>query len=371
MKRLNWSFGQPSSLPRWAQLVLLPGLNLLTAALVTAAVIALLGENPWECLQILLDGAFGYGEGVGYTLFYSTGYIFTGLAVAMAFHARLFNIGGEGQVYIAGLGATLVMLALDQSLPAWLLLPLALLAALAFGALWAFLPGWLQAYRGSHIVVTTIMFNFIAASAMGFIVSKLLIEQGSQNPASRAFADAAGMPSMQSIGALFGVELPHTPLNAAFLLALLCCVLFYLAVWRSRWGLELRTVGTNPRAAACAGINVRRMIVVAMCVSGALAGLAAINELLGSAHRLNLNFPNGVGFVGIAVALMGRNHPVGIALSALLFGALTQGGLDLSLEKPLITLEMIIFIQGLIILFVGGLELLFVPLLSKLVRGSA
>jgi simple sugar transport system permease protein len=371
MKKMQWKFGQPAALPRWAQLSLLPLLNMLAALLVTGLVIGLIGEDPWECLQVLVSGAFGYGEGVGYTLFYATGYIFTGLAVATAFHAGLFNIGGEGQVYIAGLGATLAVLAFDHLLPGWLLLPLAIVAAMAFGAAWAFLPGWLQARRGSHIVVTTIMFNFIASSVMGFMISKLLIEPGSQNPASREFGHSGWLPSLQELAARLGLELPATPLNASFLLAIACCVLFYLVVWRSRWGLELRTVGTNERAAACAGINVKWVIVAAMCVSGALAGLASVNDVLGSAHRINLNFTNGVGFVGIAVALMGRNHPVGIVLSAILFGALTQGGLDLAMEKPLITREMIIFIQGLIILFCGGLELLFAPVLAIFFRRSA
>jgi simple sugar transport system permease protein len=366
LKRINWNFGQPTTLPRWAQLTVLPLLNLLAAFLVTGLVIALIGEKPLECLQLMVQGAFGYGEGIGYTLYYTTGYIFTGLAVATAFHAGLFNIGGEGQAYIAGLGVTLTVLALDHVLPGWLLVPAAILAAMVFGAGWAFLPGWLQAKRGSHIVVTTIMFNFIASSVMGFLVSKVLIEKGSENPATRAFGHNAWIPAMHELAAKVGITLPATPLNATFLLALLCCVLFYLVVWHSRWGLELRTVGTNERAAVCAGIDVKKVIIVAMCCSGALAGLASINDLLGSTHRLNINFTNGIGFVGIAVALMGRNNPVGIVLSALLFGALTQGGLDLSMEKPLITREMIVFIQGLIILFCGGLELLFAPLVAPL-----
>lgn len=368
MKRINWKFGQPTTLPRWAQLTLLPLFNLLAALLVTGLVVALIGENPWECLKSLVAGAFGYGEGIGYTLFYTTSYILTGLAVATAFHAGLFNIGGEGQAYIGGLGVSLAVLTFDHLLPGWMLLPLAILASMVFGAAWAFLPGWLQARRGSHIVVTTIMFNFIASSVMGFIVTKLLIEHGSENPASREFGHGAWMPTLQALAAKVGITLPSTPLNATFLIALLCCVLFYLVVWRTRWGLELRTVGTNERAAACAGINVKQVIIIAMCVSGALAGLASINDLLGSTHRININFTNGIGFVGIAVALMGRNHPVGIVLSALLFGALTQGGLDLSMEKPMITREMIIFIQGLIILFCGGLELLFAPMLAAFFR---
>jgi len=361
-------FGQPSTLPRWAQLSILPVLNLMAALLVTGLVTWLIGENPLECLKLLIHGAFGYAEGIGYTLFYTTDFIFTGLAVAIAFHAGLFNIGGEGQSYIAGLGVTLVVLACDKFMPFWLLMPLCMLVAMIFGAAWAFIPGWLQAKRGSHIVVTTIMFNFISYSLMLYLISHQLIQAGSQNPASREFATNAWMPAMKDMGAAIGLNLPDTPLNASFFLAVLACVLFYLVVWHSRWGYELRTVGTNSAAARYAGINVTKVIIIAMCCSGAVAGLASINELLGSAHRLNVGFTNGIGFVGVAVALMGRNHPVGIFLSALLFGALTQGGLDLSFAKPLITTEMVLLIEGLVILFCGGLENLFEPFLAVLFR---
>ncbi|MCB6182658.1 ABC transporter permease [Leeia sp. TBRC 13508] len=361
-------FGQPSTLPRWAQLTVLPLLNLIAALAITALVVWAIGEDPWECMKLLVGGAFGYGEGIGYTLFYTTGYIFTGLAVAAAFHAGLFNIGGEGQVYIAGLGVTLACYAFDGILPAPILIPITLIASMAFGAAWAYLPGYLQAKRGSHVVVTTIMFNYIAAALMGYLFNRVLMEKGGTNTATREFAQAAWMPSFQHMGSWFGLELPNTPLNASLFIALICCVLFWKVVWHSKWGFELRTTGTNEHAAKYAGISVSKVVIVAMCFSGALAGLAAVNEVLGSTHRMNMTFTNGIGFVGIAVALMGRNHPVGIVLSALLFGALTQGGLDLSLDKPNITREMIIFIQGLIILFCGALENLFEPFIAPLFK---
>lgn len=361
-------FGQPSTLPRWAQLTILPVLNLLAALLVTGVVIRIVGENPWECLQLLIHGAFGYGEGIGYTLFYTTGFIFAGLAVATAFHAGLFNIGGEGQCYFAGLGITLVVLAFDHVLPGYLLVPLAMIGAMVFGAAWAFVPAWLQAKRGSHIVVTTIMFNFISYSLMLYLISHQLIQPGSQDPTTREFAQSAWMPALNDIATHLGITLPKTPLNFSFVVSLLVSGLFYLVMWHSRWGFELRTTGVNEQASRYAGINVSKTIIIAMCVSGALAGLAAVNELQGSSHRMNVSFPNGVGFVGIAVALMGRNHPVGIILSALLFGGLTQGGLDLSIDKPIFTHEMILFIQGLIILFCGALENLFEPFLASLFK---
>ena len=195
-----------------------------------------------------------------------------------------------------------------------------------------------------------------------------MIEAGSQNPTTREFASSLWMPSLQGIAETMGILLPTTPLNICFLIALLACLFFYVMVWHSRWGFELRVVGINDSAARYAGISVSKVIIIAMCVSGALAGLSAVNELLGSTHRMNVAFTNGVGFVGVAVALMGRNHPIGIILSALLFGVLTQGGLELSFERPAITREMIVFIQGLIILFCGALENLFEPYIAALFR---
>lgn len=349
---------QATNMPRWASLWLMPVLNLMAALFISGLVIMLIGEDPIESLQIMIHGAFGYPEGIGYTLFYTTSFVFTGLAVAAAFHAGLFNIGGEGQMYLAGLGITLACLAFDW-MPGWAVIPLAMIAAMVFGAAWAFVPGYLQAKRGSHIVVTTIMFNFIASALMTWLLVDKLIMPGSQTPATRLFAESSWVPMLHEVFAPLGFELPVTPLNATFFLALIMLVVFYLAVWHSRWGYQLRTVGLNEKAARYAGMPVAKVLIVAMCFSGALAGLASVNELLGSTHRMNLGFTNGIGFVGIAVALMGRNHPFGILLSALLFGALTQGGLDLSFEKPAITQDMIILTQGLIILFCGAMENLF------------
>ena len=152
-------------LPAWVNLGLLPLLNLAAAFLVSGLIMLFLGENPLEAVELLVYGAFGYGEAIGYTLFYATSFIFTGLAVAIAFHCGLFNIGGEGQAYVGGLGVTLVGLYLGW-LPWLLVVPLAILAAAAFGGFWAFIPGWLQARRGSHFVITTIMLNFLAAALM-------------------------------------------------------------------------------------------------------------------------------------------------------------------------------------------------------------
>ena len=355
-----------TELPRWASGFVLPVLNLLSALLVAALVIHLLGESPVESLQILVNSAVINPEGLSYTLFYASTFVFTGLAVSIAMKAGLFNIGAEGQMYLGGLGLTLAMLAFDASLSAWLLIPLAIVASALFGAAWAFLPGYLQAKRGSHVVVTTIMFNFIAAGLMNFIIVKYLIPEGDQNPASRVFDDAAWLPQL---GAWFPV-LGDTPLNISFLLALVALAIYGVAVSRSSWGYKLQATGLNPHAAHYAGVRISRTIIVAMLISGGLAGLAAVNSILGSTHYLSLNFPAGAGFIGIAIALMGRQHPVGILLSSVLFGALIQGGFDLSLEKPNIPQETFIFIQGLIILFCGAMENMYGPALLKLINAT-
>jgi ABC-type uncharacterized transport system permease subunit len=353
-----------TELPRWASAFALPVLNLLSALLVAALVIHLLGESPLESLGILVNSAVINPEGLSYTLFYASTFIFTGLSVSIAMKAGLFNIGSEGQMYFGGLGLTLVMLACDQSLPAWALIPAAMAGSALFGAAWAFLPGYLQARRGSHVVVTTIMFNFIAASLMNFLIVKYLIPQGMQNPASRVFADAGAMPRLSTWFPALG----DTPLNVSFLLAIVALVIYGVMVWRSAWGYKLRATGMNAHAAHYAGISISRMIIVAMLISGALAGLGAVNSVMGSTHYLSLNFPAGAGFIGIAIALMGRQHPVGIFLSAVLFGALIQGGFDLSLEKPNIPQETFIFIQGLIILFCGAMENFYAPAILRLIN---
>ena len=352
-----------TELPRWATAVVLPVLNLLSALLVAALAIHLLGESPIESLSILIHSALFNLEGLSYTLFYASTFIFTGLAVSLAMKGGLFNIGAEGQMYLGGLGLTAAILAFDHTLPGWLLIPVAMLGSAVFGAAWAFLPGFLQARRGSHVVVTTIMFNFIAADLMNTIILKL-VPAGQQNPASRVFADAAGMPLLN----VWMPSLGDTPLNISFLIAIAALVIYGIMVWRSSWGYQLRATGLNQHAAHYAGVSISRMVVVTMLVSGALAGLAAVNSVMGSTHYLSLNFPAGAGFVGIAIALMGRQHPVGIFLSSVLFGALIQGGFDLSLEKPNIPPETFIFIQGLIILFCGAMENFYGPTVLKLLN---
>jgi ABC-type uncharacterized transport system permease subunit len=346
---------QRRPLPVWAEITLLPLINIALAFIVVGVIVAIIGVDPFHALRLLVVGAIGSSESIGYTLYYATNFTFTGLAVAVAFHAGLFNIGGEGQAYLGGLGCGLAILALDSYLPAWILAPIAIAAAALFGAAWAAVPAWLQAWRGSHIVITTIMFNFVASALMVYLMVNVLIAPGSMTPQSRGFGPSGQLPAI-----------PGLPLNLSLVLALACCVGVWVFLWHTPWGYGLRTLGHSPTAAVYAGTNPRRMIMLAMCLSGALAGFVGVNELMGVHHRIVLDFPAGYGFAGIAVALMGRNHPLGIALAALLFGALQQGGAELAFEIPSITREMVVVIQGLVILFSGALAHLPRPWLQSL-----
>jgi ABC-type uncharacterized transport system permease subunit len=349
----------PVKLPRWAELGLLPLINLVAALILSGVIVKILGESPWAAFKLLASGALGTQEGIGYTFYYATSFMFTGLGVAVAYHAGLFNIGCEGQAYIGGLGSGLVALWLGDRLPFLVVMPLAIFAGAAFGAAWAFVPAWLQARRGSHIVITTIMFNFIAASLMTYLLVNVLIKPGQQSPESREFGASAFLPAAHELLTKVGVTFSQSPLNAAFLIAVAASVLVWVLIWRTRWGYALRVVGQNPSAAVYAGISPPRIIIQAMLLSGALAGCLGLNELLGSQHRILIDFPGGAGFVGIAVALMGRNHPFGIFLSAVLFGALAQGGSQLAFDMPKINRDMVVVIQGLVILFCGALENVF------------
>lgn len=356
----------PVELPRWMDLVVLPAVNLALALAVSAGVLLLIGQQPLEVLALLAKGAFGSRAGLSYTLYYATTFVFTGLAVAVAFHGGLFNIGGEGQAMMGGLGAALVALPLATHLPAPVVLPLMVAAAMLFGMAWAAVPAALQAWRGSHVVITTIMFNFIASALMGYLLVNVLKEPGNMAPESRAFGDSARLPGLHELLAWLGVEWPRSPLNLSVLLAALAAVGVHLVLWRSQPGYALRAVGFSPEAARYAGISPQQQIMRSMLLSGALAGLVGINEIAGVQGRLIADFVAGAGFAGIAVSLIGRNHPVGIVLAALLFGALYQGGAELSFEIPGFSRDMVFTLQGLIVLFAGAMSRVAAPTLARL-----
>ncbi|MHA6326709.1 ABC transporter permease [Roseivivax sp. CAU 1753] len=357
-------------MPAWADAVLVPLISLLLAALLSALVILAIGENPIDAFNLMVDGALMRSSGWGYTLYYATNFIFTGLAVSVAFHAKLFNIGGEGQATVGGLGVALICLYIPW--PHWsLALVGAALGAAAFGALWALIPAYLQARRGSHIVITTIMFNFIAAAFLNYVLVNVLKPKGQMDPASPAFPPATHLPTFQDMFATDAMPLFRgAPGNVTFFVAVAACLAVWLLIWRTRLGYEIRALGHSESAARYAGISPVKIVVVAMLISGGLAGMMALNTAMGEAERLVMNATEGAGFIGIAVALMGRNHPVGVFLAAILFGFLYQGGAELALWTN-IPRELIVVIQALVILFTGALDNMVRVPLEKLFQAFA
>lgn len=341
-------------IPNWADVVLVPLISLLLAAIISAIVLLIIGQNPIEALGILITGALGTSTNLSYTLYYTTNFIFTGLAVAVAYHARLFNIGAEGQAYIGGLGAALACLYVPW--PHWTIALIGAGATAAiFGAAWAAIPAYLQAKRGSHIVITTIMFNYISYPLLNYLLNGPIKAEGME-AATPSFASNTHLPNLSEVLGFFGIEFARTgPANVALIVALIACVGVWALIWRTKLGYETRAYGESEPAAKYAGINPTKIIMIAMLISGGLAGMMAINNVMGEAERLVLNAVEGAGFIGIAVALMGRNHPFGILLAALLFGALYQGGAELSAEMR-IPREMVTVIQALVILFTGALD---------------
>lgn len=303
------------------------------------------GENPWQVLRILARGAFGSRYDLGMTLFYMTPLVFTGLSVAIAFHAGLFNIGAEGQLTLGAL-ATAAVGALWPAV-IWPWAP-ALAAASAFlaGTAWGAIPGWLRARRGSHEVITTIMLNFVAAGLASYATLYLLKNPASQNPETRPVGTGYLLHPVAAFDA--------APVSAALPLALIVAFAVWLLLWRTAFGFELRAVGQNDAAAQTAGIDTARIRFLAFSLAGGLAGLVGVGEVLGNAGRFKLGFSLDYGFMGIAVALLGRNHPAGVVAAALLFGALHKGTLALDLETEHVTREVSLIFQGLIILCVSA-----------------
>src|SRR5918999_4332346 len=308
--------------------ILFPLIAVVAAFIVGGIIVLLIGDNPIETYKLLIGSALSWPDGIGYTLFYATPLIFTGLAVAVAFRCGLLNIGAEGQLYVAAFATAWVGIKFGgtvvdvfgtptnyawATLPAVVLIPLVVLTAIVVGGFWGAIPGWLKARFGSHEVINTIMLNFVALALVSYF--------------TQYYYKAPGDPIMQSVPVGPGAQLPRIgrflpgfperiPLNLAFLLALLACALVYVFLWRTKWGYEIRATGANPSAAEYGGISVRKQIVLAMTVSGALAGMVGINEVLGYRHLYYHEFSASYGFTGIAVALLGRNHPLVILFVA-------------------------------------------------------
>lgn len=293
------------------------GVALLTALALALLVIALAHGDPARSLAALVQGAFGSPYNVGNTLSKTTPLLLTGLGVALAFRARLWNIGGEGQLLVGTVAAAAVGAYALKGLPGPLLIPLLLVGGAGAGALWAGLAGWMRIVRGVPEVISTIMLNFVAAQLLSYLVGfRGPLQEASQaQPASEALPPSAMLPN----------ALPASPLHAGFALALVAALVVFAYLHQTRGGFAVRVVGANPDAARVAGIDVERTQLMTMMGSGALCGLAGAVELSGALGQFSADYAPGYGFTAIAVALLGRLNPGGIVLSALFFGALLAG----------------------------------------------
>lgn len=307
------------------------------------------GETPVNVFLIMVKSAFGSWYDFGVTLYYSTPLIFTGLSVAIAFHAGLFNIGAEGQLTIGALAAAAAGM-LVPNLPPVVAPLFAIACALAAGGLWGFIPGWLRTRRGSHEVINTIMLNFVAAAVASWLITTKLQNPAAQSPETAPVGANYFFRTWDPLARWFGED---APVSLAFPLAVLTGVALWIFLWRTPRGYEIRACGENEEAAALSGINVARCRQIAMAMAGALAGLVAVGEVLGGVGKMRLGFSPDYGFMGIAVALLARNHPLGILLTGFLFGALHKGAGDLDIETEFVTRDLSLVIQALVILCVS------------------
>ena len=317
-----------------------PAFAVVAALLVGAGFILAVGQDPLVVYGAMAAGVFGSAYGWGQVLFKATPLVFTGLAVAIGFRAGLFNIGAEGQAYVSAFAMGAVGAALAPRLPGFVVLAAAALAGVVTGAAYAALPGILKARFGAHEVINTIMLNFVAAAAVNYFGHAAFVHETVHTPELPA---AAMLPRLGA----WWPALAGSPVNASLFLAALMCVAVGLLLWRTPFGYELRATGLNPGAAEYGGARVPAVWVKTMALSGALASLVGVNFVLGYKGYFESGFTSGVGFLGIAVALLGRTHPAGIALAALFFGALSQGGLVIN---SLVPKELVDILQAIVIL---------------------
>ncbi len=339
-----------------------PIIAIIGALIIGSIVILLIGEDPIQVYKMMFGLAIGNRDGWGNVLFRATPLIFTGLAVAFAFRCGLFNIGGEGQVYVGAFLATYVGFTFTN-LPAIILIPLTIAASALGGALWATVPGFLKAKKGIHEVIITIMMNWIAASFTFYLAlvykappTEAMRMAGVQQmiPHTSEIAETARLPRIASLLAKVNIQFPaHNPLNVSFLIAIVVALLVYYLLWKTSLGYEIRAVGYNKTASEYAGINIAKNIMLAMMISGALAGLVGTNEVMGYKFRWRQELFLGLGFNGIAVSLLGKNHPLGVVLAAILFGILSYGGALVNIfTAGKIPRELIMVIQAVIVILV-------------------
>ncbi|NUM57319.1 MAG: ABC transporter permease [Bdellovibrionaceae bacterium] len=308
----------------------------------------IVGENPVHIFLIIMKSAFGSAYDLGLTLFYTTSLIFTGLSVAIAFRGGLFNIGAEGQLTMSALGMVGFAYLFPEIPRPFSYVAIFLVGSLC-GAVWAFIPGYLKAFRDSHEVIVTMMLNFVAAGISSYVIVNVIPNQQSQNPESFIISDSFRTNHFDFINTLF----PDSPANLFLLLAIFTAIMLYLFFEKTLLGYELKVSGENPLAAERAGIPVKKMMIIAMVLSGLFASGSGMNEVMGFSGQFKMGFSPEFGFIGIAVALMSNNNPLGIMVSAFLMGALHKGASDLDFETETITRDFSKILQAMIIFGVG------------------
>ncbi|HUG33531.1 MAG TPA: ABC transporter permease [Anaerolineales bacterium] len=329
--------------------MLIPSLSILTAVILGGIIIVMVRGNPFVAYFGLVQGSFGSASALSETAVWATPYIFAGLAVALAFKGGLFNIGAEGQL---ALGATTAAL-IGYALPIWLgidlpmivHLPLVIIMGAAAGAFWAAIVGYLKAYTGGHEVINTIMMNYIALNSISFLLNGPMKDPNPNNVIARTplIAESAHItPIFEGLRVHWG-----------FVLALLAAYLVWWMLNKTTLGFEIRTVGSNPDAAKYAGINVKRIIILTMALSGMLAGLAGTFEVTGLNYRHELGFSIGYGFDAIAIALLGKSHPLGVVLASILFAAMRNGATRMQFLTQM-PVDLISMLQALILLLVAA-----------------
>ncbi len=329
--------------------ILIPSLAILTAIVLGGLIIALVKGNPILAYAGLIQGSFGSAKALSETAVWATPYIFAGLAVALAFKGGLFNIGAEGQLGIGAVVAALIGYGLPNwlgvNIPTIIHLPLVILLGMAGGAFWAAIVGFLKAYTGGHEVINTIMMNYIALNTISYLLNGPMKDPNPANVTARTplIADSARIPTIFT-----GLRV-----HWGFVLALIVAFLVWWLLNKTTLGFEIRTVGANPDAAKYAGINVKRTIIMTMALSGMLAGLAGAIEVTGLNYRHELGFSLGYGFDAIAIALLGKSHPLGVILAAILFAAMRNGATRMQFLTQM-PVDLISMLQALILLFVAA-----------------
>lgn len=321
--------------------ILSPLIAIAAALLVGAGLILIAGKNPVAAYAALFQESLADYYGFGNTLTKTTPLLLTSLGVLVALKAGQFNIGGEGQIYMGGLGSTLVGLYV-KGLPLIIHLPLAVLAGFLFGAIWGLIPGYLKAVRGVNEVITTLLLNYIAQYFISYLVNQPMMEPGAPSPFSPRLAQTAQLPTI----------LPQTQTHAGILIGLIAAAILWVIFLKSPLGYQIEAVGQNPTAARYAGMSVERTIMLVMTVAGGLAGLAGASEVMGLKYRLFENFSGGYGFDAIAIAFLSRGSVPGIIFTSLFFGALRSGAnvMQRSADVPV---TIVYAIQGLTVLFIA------------------